>query len=165
MSVSSMYSYFFSLQVFPKCKAIAGMKANAENTEMVTIATAPVSNLHGDWNIQHPGDGLLSEELTVLSEKGSIPHHQASTSLTAPKSSPYFGQLHTHTRVHAHTHTCTRTHTHGPRGNTVTGTTTQTGRENLTDSDKGFSGLWAGHTWHLLPRKVVAAGNGRGAWG
>ncbi|KAI4570882.1 hypothetical protein MJT46_006399 [Ovis ammon polii x Ovis aries] len=33
-------------QVFPKCKAIAGMKANAESTEMLTIATAPVGNLH-----------------------------------------------------------------------------------------------------------------------
>lgn len=117
-SVSSMCSYFLSLWVFPKCKAIAGMKANAENTEMVTIATAPVSNLHGDWNIQRPEEGLLSEELTVLSEKGLniLPHHQASTSLTAPKSSPYFGQLHTqtntrvHARTHGHTHTGTHTH-------------------------------------------------------
>lgn len=94
------------------------MKANAEKTEMVTIATAPVSNLHGDWNIQRPEEGLLSEELTVLSEKGLniLPHHQASTSLTAPKSSPYFGQLHTqtntrvHARTHGHTHTGTHTH-------------------------------------------------------
>ena len=152
MSVSSMYAYFFSLQVFPKCKAIAGMKANAENTEMVPIATAP-------------GDGLLSEELTVLSEKGLIPHHQASTSLTAPKPSPYVGQLHSHTHARVHAHTHTHTHTHGRRGNTVTRTTTQTGRENLTESDKGYTGLWAGHTWHLLPRKVVASGNGRGVWG
>lgn len=116
--VSSMCSYFLSLQVFPKYKTIAGMKANAENTEMVTIATAPVSNLHGDWNIQCPEEGLLSEELMVLSEKGLniLPHHQASTSLTAPKSSPYFGQLHTQThtcvraRTYVHTHMGTHTH-------------------------------------------------------
>ena len=117
-SVTSAYSYFLSLQMFPKCKATAGMKANAESTEMVTIATAPVGNLHGDWNIQRPGEGLLSEELTVLSEKGLniLPHHQASTSLTAPKSSPYFGQLHTHTHVHTRTHV----HTHTRMGLGVT---------------------------------------------
>ena len=109
-----MYAYFFSLQVFPKCKAIAGMKANAENTEMVPIATAPASNLHGDWSIQHPGDGLLSEELTVLSEKGLIPHHQASTSLTAPNPAPTLVNCtHTHTHVYTHTHTHTHTHTGG----------------------------------------------------
>ena len=69
----------------------------------------------------------MSEELTVLSEKGLIPHHQASTSLTAPhhqastsltapKSSPYIGQTHTHTRAYTRTHMHTHVHTHAGGG-------------------------------------------------
>ena len=61
----------------------------------------------------------MSEELTVLSEKGLIPHHQASTSLTAPKSSPYVGQTHTHMRAYTRTHMHTHVHTHAGGGVTL----------------------------------------------
>ena len=53
----------------------------------------------------------MSEELTVLSEKGLIPHHQASTSLTAPNPAPTLVKR-THTRARTRAHTCTHTCTH-----------------------------------------------------
>ena len=58
----------FSLHVFPKHKAIVGRQANVESTQGVAIAALQIRYFHGDWNTQHPGEGLFFEKLTVLSE-------------------------------------------------------------------------------------------------